>query len=127
MEEKEQKKKRQKTLKKRKKRALSQSKKRKECGREREVEGNKRKYSCCCCGGGGGAPLPQTLAWCLGGGEDFELVLALPEAWGRELVARSAGASVIGRMEPRQGGQTLRWSDGAPLAEAPALGYQHYG
>jgi thiamine-monophosphate kinase len=73
------------------------------------------------------AALRQALVWCLGGGEDFELVLALPEAWGRALVARSAGATVIGRMEPRQGDLTLRWSDGAPLGEAPAHGYQHYG
>lgn len=77
------------------------------------------------------ANLPQAEPWCLGGGEDFELVLALAPAWAEALVEQLEGAQVIGRLEPAQsaGGSspgTLRWADGSALAPADAAGFSHF-
>ena len=79
------------------------------------------------------ADLPQAERWCLGGGEDFELVLALAPAWAEALVEQLAGARVIGRLEPAHppgasgsGAGPLRWADGSALAPADAAGYRHF-
>jgi len=79
------------------------------------------------------ADLPQAEAWCLGGGEDFELVLALAPAWAEALVEQLAGAQVIGRLEPAQPSDVsgwvtrpLRWADGTALALTDAAGFSHF-
>jgi thiamine-monophosphate kinase len=79
------------------------------------------------------ADLPQAEPWCLGGGEDFELVLALAPAWAEALVEQLEGAQVIGRLEPAQASEVrgwdarpLRWADGTALAPADAAGFSHF-
>jgi thiamine-monophosphate kinase len=79
------------------------------------------------------ADLPQAEAWCLGGGEDFELVLALAPAWAEALVEQLVGAQVIGRLEPAQPSDVsgwvtrpLRWADGTALALTDAAGFSHF-
>jgi thiamine-monophosphate kinase len=43
--------------------------------------------------------VPQAEDWCLNGGEDFELVLALEASWAEALVAELPGSSLIGWLE----------------------------
>ena len=74
--------------------------------------------------------LPQAAAWCLGGGEDFELVLALQPPWAEALIAALPGTSRIGELVAGQAG-ALGWSDGAPWGQgdggsAAASGYSHF-
>lgn len=71
---------------------------------------------------------PQAEAWCLSGGEDFELVLALEPAWASALLADLPGATVIGRLERGRAGE-LGWSDGSPWPEATCGigGFLHFG
>jgi thiamine-monophosphate kinase len=76
------------------------------------------------------AGLPQAAAWCLGGGEDFELVLALQPPWAEALIAALPGATRIGELVAGQAG-ALGWSDGAPWGQgdresAAASGYSHF-
>ncbi len=74
------------------------------------------------------AALPEAEAWCLGGGEDFELVLALEPAWANALVEALPGASLIGQLKAGEAG-TLAWSDGSPWpgASSGSGGFQHFG
>jgi len=69
--------------------------------------------------------LPAAEGWCLGGGEDFELVLALEPPWATALVASLPGASVVGTLATGTPGQ-LTWSDGRPLPPEAGPGYSHY-
>jgi thiamine-monophosphate kinase len=76
------------------------------------------------------AGLPQAAAWCLGGGEDFELVLALQPCWAEALVAALPGTTRIGELVAGQAG-ALGWSDGDPWGpgaggSAAASGYSHF-
>ena len=60
-------------------------------------------------------PLLQAEAWCLGGGEDFELVLALEPRWADALVQVLPGASLIGWLEQAEANReagTLCWHEG---------------
>jgi thiamine-monophosphate kinase len=50
------------------------------------------------------ATVPEATGWCLEGGEDFELVLALQPAWAERLVAMLPGAQVIGSLVERSAG-----------------------
>jgi thiamine-monophosphate kinase len=74
------------------------------------------------------AHLPQAQEWCLYGGEDFELVLALEASWASALVAVLAGSSLIGRLEKAD--STTREPFGWLHADHPKAsgreGYQHY-
>jgi thiamine-monophosphate kinase len=77
------------------------------------------------------AGLPQAAAWCLGGGEDFELVLALEPPWAEALIAALPGASVVGVLVEGEAG-SLGWSDGAPWGPGAGgrgapTGYSHFG
>ncbi len=70
----------------------------------------------------------QALAWTLYGGEDFELVLCGPPAWGRSLVDRlGPKAAIIGSMtsEPEV---LLVTADGSAPPQALSLGsgFQHF-
>ena len=73
------------------------------------------------------AALPQAEAWCLGGGEDFGLVLTLEPGWAAALVAALPGSSLIGELVAGVPG-ALGWSDGTPWpSEAPGVsGYRHF-
>ncbi|MEB3307810.1 MAG: thiamine-phosphate kinase [Cyanobacteriota bacterium] len=73
------------------------------------------------------AALPQAEAWCLGGGEDFELVLALEPDWARALLEALPGASMIGELAAGPAG-SLGWRDGRPWPESDGLiaGFRHF-
>jgi thiamine-monophosphate kinase len=71
------------------------------------------------------AHLSEAEDWCLGGGEDFELVLALTPAWAEALAAQLAGSQIIGSLVAATGGELL-WSDGQPLA-SHTEGFRHFG
>jgi thiamine-monophosphate kinase len=72
------------------------------------------------------AGLPQAEAWCLGGGEDFELVLALEPAWAEALIAALPGATRIGELVGGKAGR-LGWADGAPWPRGEAVGQSNPG
>lgn len=75
------------------------------------------------------ATLPQGEHWCLAGGEDFELVLALDPAWAEALLGRLPGASRIGWLaQAATDGQAcpVRWQDnGEPLPQG-SEGFSHF-
>jgi thiamine-monophosphate kinase len=75
------------------------------------------------------AALPEAERWCLDGGEDFELVLALEPAWADALMECLPGTTVIGRLESGGRADHLGWSDGSPWPEAASgiAGFQHFG
>ena len=71
------------------------------------------------------AAFTEAEAWCLGGGEDFELVLALEPAWAQALVATLPASGVIGELVAGPSGK-VRWSGpgaGEPIA---VEGYRHF-
>ncbi|MEB3266507.1 MAG: thiamine-phosphate kinase [Cyanobacteriota bacterium] len=74
------------------------------------------------------AALSEAEAWCLGGGEDFELVLALEPAWAAALLAALPGTTLIGGLRTGPAG-ALSWSDGNPwpAASSGSNGFQHFG
>ena len=74
------------------------------------------------------AGLPQAQAWCLEGGEDFELVLALQPAWAEALAAALPGCTVIGELAAGPAG-ALRWGGRAGQDDGviPNSGYRHFG
>jgi thiamine-monophosphate kinase len=86
------------------------------------------------------AGLADAEAWCLAGGEDFELVLALEPRWAEALLATLPGSAVVGALVAGVAGE-LRWSasggegdDGsrgggaASAGEVIAVkGYRHFG
>jgi thiamine-monophosphate kinase len=80
-------------------------------------------------------PLDPTMAgmdqgedWCLNGGEDFELVLALEAGWARLLVQGLPGSSLIGRLEAMDGSaeEPVSWQEGDQPATSSSCGYQHF-
>jgi thiamine-monophosphate kinase len=76
------------------------------------------------------ADLPEAEAWCLAGGEDFELVLVLEPAWAEALIAALPGTTRIGELVAGEAG-SLGWSDGAPWSagdggRATTSGYSHF-
>ncbi|MFN9621345.1 MAG: thiamine-phosphate kinase [Cyanobacteriota bacterium] len=71
------------------------------------------------------AGLENGEAWCLGGGEDFELVLALEPTWARALVAALPGSGVIGALVAGPGGE-VRWSAAGGGERIAAEGFRHF-
>ena len=74
------------------------------------------------------AALPQAVNWCLNGGEDFELVLALEPTWAQMVLAALPGSSLIGELVTGEPGQ-LGWADGTAWDTdnaASAPGYSHF-
>lgn len=74
------------------------------------------------------AALPQAEAWCLAGGEDFELVLALEPDWAAALCEAMPGCRVVGELvEQAQGGASrVVWKHtGEPIA-SDLGGYRHF-
>jgi thiamine-monophosphate kinase len=74
------------------------------------------------------AALADAEAWCLGGGEDFELVLALEPPWAAALVAALPGSGVIGELLAGPAG-ALRWGGSAGREDEAIVsgGYRHFG
>ena len=73
------------------------------------------------------AGLDEALAWCLAGGEDFELVLALEPSWAEELQARVSGSRLIGRLTPAGSApDPLTWAEDGSAIQATGLGYTHF-
>jgi thiamine-monophosphate kinase len=71
--------------------------------------------------------LPQAEGWCLGGGEDFELVLALEPHWAEALVSALPEATRIGTLLEGPAGE-VGWADGTPwdADEGAIKGYCHF-
>jgi hypothetical protein len=74
--------------------------------------------------------LPQAQAWGLGGGEDFELVLALAPAWAEALIAALPGTTPIGELVAGEAG-ALGWMGGEAWSAgdgegAASSGYSHF-
>jgi thiamine-monophosphate kinase len=71
------------------------------------------------------AQLEQGEAWCLGGGEDFELVLAMEPGWAETLMAAQPGMRHIGCLQAGAAGEVFWQESGAPLGEA-STGFTHF-
>jgi thiamine-monophosphate kinase len=73
------------------------------------------------------AALPEAERWCLGGGEDFELVLALKPAWAAALPAFLPGTVPIGALVAGNPGD-LGWTDGTAWGDGVGAlgGYRHF-
>lgn len=76
------------------------------------------------------ASLSPAIRWCLEGGEDFELVLALPPAWAQALCDRLPGCSLIGSLKieehPSRGGEVL-WGDDREPVRSSGAEFHHFG
>jgi len=74
------------------------------------------------------APWPHGERWCLAGGEDFELVLALEPAWAEALLSQLPGASRIGCLEagPGPGDGLVRWQGSADPLPDDSGGFCHF-
>jgi thiamine-monophosphate kinase len=76
------------------------------------------------------APLEGALPWCLEGGEDFELVLALPAPWAEALCRQLPGCSLVGELQttehPSGAGEVL-WSHDRSPVMASGAGFHHFG
>lgn len=74
------------------------------------------------------AALPQAEAWCLAGGEDFELVLALEPAWAEALCLVMPGCQVVGVLaEAEQAGAgAVVWQQSGEAIAADLGGYSHF-
>ena len=71
------------------------------------------------------AALSSGERWCLNGGEDFELVLALEPAWAQRLCAALPGCQVIGELVAAAS-PALSWREsGLPLSDNDP-GYRHF-
>jgi thiamine-monophosphate kinase len=70
--------------------------------------------------------IPQATDWCLEGGEDFELLLALDSDWAERLVAILPGAQIIGTLvEHEAGAGPIGWLDDERSFPAGA-GFVHF-
>ena len=66
---------------------------------------------------------PHWDQWCLSGGEDFELVLSLPQDWAERWLTTQPGSVHLGTMTAETG--VIRWKqDRSPLTQP---GFNHYG
>jgi thiamine-monophosphate kinase len=82
----------------------------------------------------GNLPLAPELAgqaeaedWCLWGGEDFELVLAMEPAWAEALVERLPGTVQIGLLVETQPCGALGWAEGGGPIAPPTAAFRHFG
>ncbi len=71
--------------------------------------------------------MAEAEAWCLWGGEDFELVLALEPAWAEALVEQLEGARPIGRLTAPQPQGPLLWAGDRGAIQPPGGTFRHFG
>jgi thiamine-monophosphate kinase len=71
------------------------------------------------------ASFPPAEEWCLGGGEDFELVLALAPNWCDAFLGALPGSRTIGKLS--EGPAEVRWADTDSALDLTCLGYRHFG
>jgi thiamine-monophosphate kinase len=74
----------------------------------------------------GMAALAEGEAWCLGGGEDFELILALPPTWADALIAVHPEVRRIGWLEAAAARGSVTWTDGDDVLKTFGSGYSHF-
>jgi thiamine-monophosphate kinase len=74
------------------------------------------------------AALPQAEDWCLAGGEDFELVLALEPCWGQALCRALPSCRVVGQLRStdRAGCGSVVWHDSGMVIGPERSGYRHF-
>ena len=74
------------------------------------------------------AALPQGEAWCLGGGEDFELLLALEPRWAEALLAALPGSSRIGVLVEASASAAgpLVWQESGEALPSSSNGFSHF-
>lgn len=65
--------------------------------------------------------------WCLWGGEDFELVLALEASWAEALIEQLPGSRCIGHFKAPQAEGPLVWSEGGQPIAPRSASFQHFG
>lgn len=68
--------------------------------------------------------LNEAASWCLSGGEDFELVLALDPGWAQQLILTLPGTRRIGSLAGGAG--VLRWAEGGSPLTGAAAGFTHF-
>jgi len=71
------------------------------------------------------AELEQGEHWCLSGGEDFELILALEPAWAEALLQALPGSSRIGTLVDADPG-ALRWQENDQPLPTGSTGFCHF-
>jgi thiamine-monophosphate kinase len=71
------------------------------------------------------AQLEQGEHWCLSGGEDFELILALEPAWAEALLQALPGSSRIGTLVEADPG-ALRWQENNQPLPPGCAGFCHF-
>ena len=62
--------------------------------------------------------------WCLNGGEDFELVLSLPEKWAHHWINEVPTAKCIGRIEA--GEPRISWDNGKEIKNKDLNLFEHF-
>ena len=72
------------------------------------------------------AQLEQGEAWCLGGGEDFELVLALEPGWAQALITAQPGTRRIGCLQEGATTGQLTWQESGEALGAAGGGFTHF-
>jgi thiamine-monophosphate kinase len=72
------------------------------------------------------ADLAQGQHWCLCGGEDFELVLALEPGWAEALLAGLPGSRRIGRLTAADTAGSIGWQDPDLSFPDDAAGFCHF-
>ena len=70
--------------------------------------------------------LAQAERWCLAGGEDFELVLALEPAWAAALIEQLPGSRQIGVLTEPGSGESLGWDVPHERFPKEAMGFCHF-
>jgi thiamine-monophosphate kinase len=71
------------------------------------------------------ARLEQGERWCLSGGEDFELILALEQDWASALLQALPGSTRIGRLVEASAGQ-LGWQESGEPLPVGSEGFCHF-
>ncbi len=74
----------------------------------------------------GMALLPEAEPWCLAGGEDFQLVLALEPTWARRWLQCLPGSHRVGMLAAPTGTEAIGWLQGPRAFPREASGFCHF-